>query len=193
MASISPSTPDIKKSPVSPVAKKKWVIYVGGAAIILLFALINIFVYRYSQRKAEVKREPQPLVSSLPPTPTLTPTPIPTPKPIPTGKKTFSVMSGKKTGPQFRTGAIDPYDPKKGSLQTISVSLVSIKPLTTVKLTMQTDTKSKEVVMSLTSGTATEGTWSGTWTVDDTYLYTYNATIAASDGQETNSITITLR
>lgn len=203
MTSTSPSTSKIKPSPDQVTrGKKQWMIYAGGVVIVLLFALINIFVYRYSQRMARQKLgfgiiNKLSKESGLTPTPTSTPTPTPkptpTPRPIPSGKKTFSVSSGKKTGPQFRTGFIDPYDPKSGTGQTISISLVGSKPVTTAKLTMQTDTKSKEVVMSLTSGTASEGVWEGTWTVDDTYLYTYNATIAASDGQETNTITITLR
>ena len=199
MAPILPNTTKFKsnQSPEYPTAKKKWMIYAGGAVIVLIFALINIFVFRYSQRKARETREPQLSLSLLPPTPTLesilTPTPSPTPKPIPSGKKTFSVSSGKKIGPLFRTGAIDPYDPPSGSPQTISVAVVSKKPVTTVKLTMQTDTKSKEIVMQLTNGTTMEGTWAGIWTVDDTYLYTYNATMTATDGQETNSVTLTLR
>lgn len=124
-------------------------------------------------------------------------TPLPSfssaPRPIPTGKQTFSVSMGKKSGPKIRTGTIDPYDPKKGSKQTISVMVQSKNPITITKITMQTDTKSKEVAMQLTSGTVTDGIWEGTWTVDDTYLYTYNAIIEASDGKESNVITLTLR
>lgn len=115
------------------------------------------------------------------------------PRPIPAGKQTFSVSTGKKSGPKIRNGTIDPYDPLSGRTQTISVTVASKSPVLTVKFTMQTDTKSKEVAMQLTSGTVTDGIWEGTWTVDDTYLYTYNAIIEASDGKESNAITLTLR
>jgi hypothetical protein len=123
----------------------------------------------------------------------VTPTPTPSPRPIPSGKKTFSVSSGKKTGPQFASGAIDPYDPKIGSTQTISVTIVSSKPVTSGTLTMQTDTKTKKVPLSMVSGTPINGVWAGTWTVDDTYLYTYLATLTATDGTETNKVELTLR
>ncbi len=123
----------------------------------------------------------------------LTPTPKPSPRPIPSGKKTFSVSSGKKTGPQFQGGAIDPYDPTMKGTQTISVTIVSTKPVTTATLTMQTDTKTKKVPMEIVSGTSTNGVWEGTWTVDDSYLYTYVATITVTDGTESNKIDLTLR
>lgn len=85
------------------------------------------------------------------------PSPSPSPRPIPSGKKTFSVSSGKKTGPLFGEGAIDPYDPKMKGVQTISVTIASVKPVTEATLTMQTDTKTKKVPMQIITGTSTNG------------------------------------
>lgn len=184
MVSVSSRKSVTKKSSDHLTGKKQRMIYFGVSLIVFLF----VFIIAMNGLRTQPL---QPSVLSPTPTPTLTPTPIP--RPIPTGKKTFSVSSGKKTGPLLGNGVIDPYDPKLESPQTISISVASNKPVTTAKLTMETDTKSQEVLMKLASGTTTDGIWEGTWTVDDTYLYTYNATITATDGQETNSVKITLR
>lgn len=184
VVSVSSRKSVTKKSSDHLTEKKLRMIYFGVGLIVFLF----VFIIAMNGLRT---RPQQPFVHSSTPTPTLTSTP--TPRPIPTGKRTFSVSSGKKTGPLLGNGVIDPYDPKLDNPQIISISIASNKPVTTAKLTIETDTKSKEVLMKLASGTITDGIWEGTWTVDDTYLYTYNATITATDGQETNSVKITLR
>ena len=174
----------------------------------VVFLIISTFIlsFLYFSKKDKPKSPNQALLqssTSLTPAPSLTltssptpgptSTPVPSPRPIPSGKKTFSVSSAKKTGPQFQGGAIDPYDPKVNSTQTITVAITSSKPVTTGTLTMKTDTKTRDVPMSIVSGTATNGVWAGTWTVDDTYLYTYTVTIIATDNTETNTVELTLR
>jgi len=114
-------------------------------------------------------------------------------KTIPSGKKTFSVSSSKKSGPQFQGGTIDPYDPKLKSNQTISVSITSNKPVTTANFIIKTDNMSRKVPMGIVSGTALNGVWAGIWTVDDSYLYTYIASITATDGSDGNKVDLTLR
>lgn len=125
--------------------------------------------------------------------PTPLPTPTPTPKPIPTGKQAFSVSSGKKTGPQFQTGTIDPYDPARGSHQLWTVNVKSEKPVTKASLTLTTDTQARTLPLELKEGSPTDGLWTATWIAGDTYLYTYLATFTASDGTEENTVELTLR
>lgn len=119
--------------------------------------------------------------------------PTPTPRPIPHGKQTFSVTSGKKTGPQLNGGAIDPYDPLFGAPQKITVKITGKKPVTSVTLTVKTDNQTRNYSMELFEGTATDGTWIGSVQTDDTYLYTYNILFTATDGTETNTVELTLR
>ncbi len=181
---ISPNQSSVKKSVTSQKPQVHYIYYVALAVTILIFGVV---VYQLDVLSIPKSKNPLSINTNIPPTPTQAP------RPIPSGKQTFSVSNGKKIGPQFQTGAIDPYDPTKGNQQTISVSISSTQPVATATLTMQTDTRSKEIPMQLTSGTTNKGIWAATWTVDDTYLYTYNAIIFATDGQETNAITITLR
>lgn len=180
--------------PSSPGSSKAQTVRPELIIILLLTVLVACIVYFFPDIVGTIFSKPASrLARTSVPLPSPKATPTPTPKSIPSGKQTFSVSSGKQTGPQFETGAIDPYDPGQGTQQTISVSATSSTPVVTMKLTMETDTKSQNIAMQLTSGTTTKGIWTGTWTVDDTYLYVYNATITATDGQETNSFTITLR
>lgn len=156
---------------------KKVLVLVGIGLLVILAVLLVLKGFSWPKQGETVKKFVAP-----------TPTPTPTPKPIPTGKQTFSVSSGKKTGPQFATGEIDPYDPAMGSRQTFSVSVKGTNPVTTVSLTIATDTKSRTIAMDLN-----DGTYSGSWIVDDTYFYTYLATFTASDGSEENKVELTLR
>lgn len=180
--------------PPPPASSKAQTVRPELIILLLLTVLIATIIYFFPDSLENIFTKPAPrLARTSASLPSQQATPTPTPKSIPTGKQTFSVSSGKQTGPQFTTGEIDPYDPAPGTKQTISVSAASTSPITTMNLTMQTDTKSKEIPMQLTGGTTTKGTWEGVWSVDDTYLYKYDATITATDGQETNSFTITLR
>lgn len=157
---------------------KKIFILAGIGVVVILIGLLVFKGFSRPKQGETVKKS----------VPTPVPTPTPTPKPIPHGKQTFSVSSGKKTGPQFLKGAIDPYDPSMGSRQTFSVSVIGTKPVTTVSLTLVTDTKSRTIAMK-----SNDGTYSGSWIVDDTYFYTYLATFTANDGTEENKVELTLR
>lgn len=125
--------------------------------------------------------------------PTPLPTPTPTPKPIPTGKQSFTVSSGKKTGPQFLKGEINPYDPPRGTHQLWTVMVKSEKPVTKATLTLTTDTVAKTLPLELKEGSPTDGLWTATWIASDSYLYTYTARFWATDGSEENSVELTLR
>lgn len=133
-------------------------------------------------------------VPSPTPTATPTPTPTPTPKPIPRGKQTFSVSSGKKTGPQFMRGEIDPYDPASQADQRVSVTVKSAKPVTTVSARLLLD-RGKTIAkpMNLVEGTATDGRWEASWRMTESYLYIYNLILTASDGSEESTVELTLR
>ena len=42
-------------------------------------------------------------------------------------------------------------------------------------------------------GSAADGTWQGSWTVDDSYLYNYNLILTAVSSRGQTSVEITLR
>lgn len=200
MESILPGTSETQKPPERSAKAKRWMKYIGIGFIVLLFALFNVFVYLYSQGLTREKlglalferlRKNQPQ-KAVQPTPTSSPTP--TPKPIPTGKQTFSVSSGKKTGPQFLKGEIDPYDPVVASTQRVSVTIRSAKPVTAVEALLAFDGgKTIKQPMKLASGSATLGIWEVSWAIPGSYAYTYNLTLKASDGTEESKVELTLR
>lgn len=125
--------------------------------------------------------------------PTPTPIPTPTPNPIPHGNKGFSVSS-RNPGPRMGRGTITPYDPAIGTTQSISINVSdSINPVTSVGVIVQTDHATTTHAMSLTSGTTSNGVWTASWTVTDSYNYTYKATLSAGSASGINAVTMTLR
>ena len=109
------------------------------------------------------------------------PTATPTPRPIPHGKKGFSVSSGKKTGPQFDRGFVDPYDPASGGTQIVSITLVSASPVTKATATLKSDHTETSAPFTLTDGLNTNGRWEAQIEYSDSYFYTYLIKIVAED------------
>lgn len=171
--------------------------------LMLILALVAGFLilnYRNkkasrSQRtapKAKISRQSNNLQTKASKTTQVVPTRVP--NPIPHGKIPFSVSSGEKTGPQFGTGFIDPYDPKEGQMQTFSLRVKDDKGVNSVEITMSLDGGVKTTFsLRLVEGTKNAGRWEGSWQVKGSYLYMYDATVKANGGSGTSSVTITLR
>lgn len=122
------------------------------------------------------------------------PTSTSSPRPIPTGPKGFTVSQSDKNVPQFGKGTINPYDPAKNANQTVTIGVKFGKPVTSVSAILKTDKKtSKPITFTLVSGTNTDGTWQGSWKMNDTYFYTYSLSLEAVSEENIGSITITLR
>lgn len=119
------------------------------------------------------------------PTPAATPAPTPTPRPLATGRQEYTISSGKEEGPRFTKLILDPIDPKPGQKQTVSVSVTNDEPVTQMQYILKTDTTETSRDLSLSQGTATDGVWSGAWTIEDTYLYMYGAIIKAQSSNGT--------
>ncbi len=105
-----------------------------------------------------------------------TPTPTRVPRiitPLPTGIQTWT-FSGRKTGtrPAIQTATVDPLTPNTDATQTVSITMISDASMSATA-TVTTDTKKQTAPMKLTSGSATNGTWSVSWKLGDTYFYTY--------------------
>lgn len=126
-------------------------------------------------------------------TTTIAVAPTKTPKRIPSGKTGFSVSGGKKDAPQFNRGELDPYDPQQGEKQTVTINLVSQSPISSAQATFETDNKKEVLDLNLVEGSDTEGAWSSSWVVDDSYDTIYRLTLTATNAQETQEATITLR
>lgn len=122
------------------------------------------------------------------------PTPTPTPTKLFHGKDTYIVSRGSQAkGPNVSEITFDPLDPAVGAQQTISVKVAHNSPVSDVSVKLRTDTKTTTLKLALSEGSDLGGTWKTTWTVPESYMYNYIATIIATSGKEETSIPITIR
>ncbi|MFZ5534831.1 MAG: hypothetical protein ACOY3M_01615 [Patescibacteria group bacterium] len=122
------------------------------------------------------------------------PTPTPTPTKLFHGKDTYIVSRGAQaTGPNVSEITFDPLDPAVGGQQVISVKASYGSAISDVSVKLRTDTKTTTLKLELAEGTDLGGTWTTMWTVPETYLYNYSATIVATSGKEVTTIPVIIR
>lgn len=157
--------------------------------IIFLFAFIFVIAgtYLFMQKNKTGTAKTNTKIAMI------TPTSTPTPRAIPHGKIGFSVGGSKPNAPTFGRGFLDPYDPKKGAQQIISIEMADKTAVTDVTGTMITDHGQQPVTFSLVEGTAQKGRWEAKATINDSYLYTYKLTIIAKNATTQDAVDITLR
>jgi hypothetical protein len=141
-------------------------------------------------------------VPSATPTPTPSPTPTPTP---PDGSVTYQIGSPRTANPYIYQAEVMPLYPSNslpnkgiGSAQSIQVWMSdSVGSITSVKVVLISDTKSREFTLTRVSGTNTDGSWGGQsqpWQIDDTYNTQYAYKITATDDKGNSySTTITVK
>jgi len=119
----------------------------------------------------------------------------PSPRPLASGKQTY-LGSGSKTGaPKATEVVIDPLDPAQNATQTVTVKVISLDgtPVSEVEVNMITDNKEKAYPLKLISGTNLDGSWQGTWTLEDSYDYLYQAAIKAKNTKSEWTVTLSFR
>ncbi len=101
-------------------------------------------------------------------------------RPLATGRQTYLVQT-KGIGPTITDLILDPIDPAPNQLQFISIKIISSSPVKYVNYHLQTDNKTTQYTLNLSAGTNKNGVWTGTFMINDTYLYTYMAIIEAEN------------
>jgi hypothetical protein len=96
---------------------------------------------------------------------------------LPHGKQTYNARGGSNKA-SVASITYDPLDPAINSSQTITVTVESTEPVKSVDITVNTDKQTTVHSLSLTSGTTTDGVWTTTFTVTDTYAKIYNVSFA---------------
>lgn len=188
----------MKKSPTNTSGWLRVVLAVGFIAIAgtvsSRYPLLTVLPHVPKEKAERPNNRPHPKKTPTPTPggPSPTPTPTPSPNPIPHGNRGFSVSSSNP-GPVFGRGSIEPYDPSIGITQALGIDIANPIPIRSAAVTLHTDTATQVYPLELVSGTTTDGTWKASWTVSDTYLYRYKATITAVSDNGTNTITMTLR
>lgn len=118
----------------------------------------------------------------------------PSPIPLASGKQVYNISGGKKGAPQIIQAVIAPIDPSPETTQSFEVKVNSDKPTSEVTVVILTDNKTTRHSLILTGGTELDGTWSGQWLIDDSYLYVYQIGIAAQDvNEKISTTTLTFR
>jgi len=104
------------------------------------------------------------------------PTAAPTlpPRPLMTGERMYTFTHGKDVkGPKLGEVTLTPVDPKMGEVQHVKATVKHDSPVTSAAVNLQTDNETVKYPLTLTAGTATDGTWEGEWTIKDTYSINY--------------------
>ncbi len=169
----------------------------GIGIILFCVVIISAGAYIYARRDTfltksvavEKKVQPTPFVTSttvqptsiitntkvrptsIPPTKTPTSRPI---KDIPGGKQVYNVSNGPKVvGPKIQQITLDPQIPSPKDTQTVTITVKHDSPVTEATAYVETDNTVSKYPMKLIQGTTTDGTWQGSWKINDTYNYNY--------------------
>jgi prepilin-type N-terminal cleavage/methylation domain-containing protein len=133
--------------------------------------------------------------SSVTSIPTRAPSISPTPTTAPTGSVTYRNITYIRSNPYIKDATIMPLYQTVGKGQAIQVSLVDGAPgatVNSVKVVLSSDTQGVQLTLHPDPGT-NNLSWSGAWTVTDTYNTRYGYDITATDDKgntQTGSIRI---
>ena len=159
--------------------------------VVLIASLLTVFVYlsintQSSKFSLPTRKSTPTFVSKL--TPTLTPTPVP----LVQGPQTFSI--GMKGIPQMYEVWFNTIDPKKGT-QTVKLKIRDQSgKINSAAATVKTDKLSKKYNLSLSEGTASDGVWTGSWMLNDTYNRNFIITFSTADDKgNKSSVDLTIR
>lgn len=144
-----------------------------GVTLIVGITLVKLYLLKFI---FPPKTDKSAIFLSEPVLPTLTP------RFLAGGRQTYSVQT-KGRGPNITDLILDPIDPLPNQLQFIGVGVQSDSPVKYVYYHLKTDNKTTQHSLKLTQGTTTDGFWSTSVILDDSYLYTYMAIIEAENSK----------
>jgi len=117
--------------------------------------------------------------------------PQPSVVPIAQGRQIYSITN-KGPGPLITPAVIDPFDPKKGEVQTFEIAASHDQPINEISVVLRTDNGETTYPLTLVSGSETNGQWKGSWTTNDTHDHIYTALVVASSDHKT-TVTLSFR
>jgi len=112
---------------------------------------------------------------------------------IATGEQVYNISSSNE--PRFTQVIFNPLDVMLGGTQLVTVKVKDNNgnPITSVEATANTENDTTPFSLSLVSGTAVDGTWEGTWTLQDANCSAYQISIDAASASGTSNVTVTFR
>lgn len=176
-------------------------IYVSIALLLLALIIVSVFViliflpkaknnagYPYNGNGSSTSNIP--LATGSSPTPTRTPTP--TPHPLVQGPQTYSIsMKGIPSMYEAWFNTIDP----KGGTQTVKLKVRdNLGAINSVTAVVKTDKLSKNYNLVFSDGTTSDGGWTSSWSLNDTYDKNFAITFSAVDDKgNKSSVDLTIR
>ncbi len=131
------------------------------------------------------------LTPTATPSATAGPSPTPTPTPV-SGGRTYYISTNNI--PTIVQIDIAPFAPFVSQTQQVLVQAYDENgPINSIKVTLQTDTEVNTYDLTLTTGTATNGTWTGSWSFPDTINTKYKMSFDATDSSNTANVTLDLK
>jgi hypothetical protein len=106
---------------------------------------------------------------------------------LPSGKQIFYVRGGETDYSKISQVTINPLDATKGTNQSIDIAISSIEPISSFKINLTTDTQTTSYTPTVTSGNATKGIWTASYTFPDssTKIYKYVFEIITNTNKKT--------
>lgn len=163
-----------------------------GILLLILMCIAGFLGYRYATllREQEAFQKELEVVHTIP---TRIPTPTPTPIFLQEGKGTYTISHPRGSGPTITQVTFDPLNAQKDSMLTISTSIKSAKPISSVHGKITTDTKAIDLVFTKIDVQNEIETWATQFPLTDTVWYSYIVTITASDTNGDTTITVAPR
>ncbi len=177
---------------VTQVAQSQNKVVYGILIVLLIVASYLGYKYSLSSRKLtqNTKKITQPITS---PTPTNSPTPTPTPIALKPGKGGYNISHAKSDGPLITKVLFDPLDVKINMPLSLSVEVVSASPVTVVVGTLQSDSKTTNLVFTKAKTKGETETWITEVTPSDTLWYTYIVSVTAENATGKTTIRVSPR
>lgn len=155
-----------------------------GLGVILIGLVVAIFLPQFTGLFTP-KPSPSPAAAAIARPPVL---------PLATGFQSWDVSYGPaSTGPRVKNVTIDTLTPPKGGTQTSTLQITNDSAVSNVTATVYTDNQHHDYTLKLVKGTPTNGTWSGTWTISDTFDYIYHINYVFTSPTGGSDLAVTLR
>jgi hypothetical protein len=159
-------------------------------AVALIITLASILLIQLGVFSVKIEQSDQ----NAPGQTSMAPTPTPTPTELKQGKETYQYSWGQGTTiPKLMSIELDPHDPKVGQTQNVKAKMIHTSPLDSVSVILFSDNKETTYPLSLTEGTNTDGSWSGSWKINDTVLYRYGFRVLSKTGGGEQKVDVVLR
>lgn len=160
----------------------------GGGYYYIKSTYPSLFKYTFETLKTTIIKSPSPVVDTTTNNPEPTPTPnIPKPSvKLPSGPQTYTFSHGELVkGPRISTITFTPLTPDPNSTQSVSLNATYQSDITKVIVEIITDNKSTRHELTRSTGSKNDGTWTGNWTIDDTYENRYGARLVLESSPDT--------